>query len=249
MTERRSANDAAENPRAVIGGNHPPEPTAFDLIRQEIEDLFDEARHWADGEPITSQEVHDQIDRLRDGIHDAGKRADALRVEEKKPLDDQVKAIQDKFNPLIQPKKGKVDLAKSTLDSLLTPWRNKVAAEKAAEAARIAEEAAAATRAAQAAMQSSSGNLAAREEAEELLAEAKALEKTAKRADKAASTGLGLRTVWRVELVDIEKALDWAYGRAADEFLAVAQRNAEEAVRAGVRQVPGFAVREEKVAA
>lgn len=249
MTERRSANDAAENPRAVIGGNHPPEPTAFDIIKQEIEDLFEEAKNWADGEPIASQEIHDQIERLRDGIHDAGKRADALRVDEKRPLDEQVKAVQDKFNPLIQPKKGKVDLAKSTLDSLLTPWRNKVAAEKAAEAARIAEEAAAATRAAQAAIQQSSGNLAAREEAEELLAEAKALEKTAKRADKAASTGLGLRTVWRVELVDIEKALDWAYGRAADEFLAVAQRNAEEAVRAGVRQVPGFVVREEKVAA
>lgn len=249
MTERRSANDAAENPRAVIGGNHPPEPTAFDLIKTEIEDLFDEAKNWADGEPIASQEIHDQIERLRDGIHDAGKRADALRVDEKRPLDEQVKAIQDKFNPLIQPKKGKVDLAKSTLDSLLTPWRTRVAAEKAAEAARIAEEAAAATRAAKEAMQQSSGNLAAREEAEELLAEAKALEKTAKRADKSASTGLGLRTVWRVELVDVEKALDWAYGRAADEFLAVAQRNAEEAVRAGVRQVPGFAVREEKVAA
>lgn len=248
MTERRSANDA-ENPRAVIGGNHPPEPTAFDLIRQEIEDLFDEAKNWADGEPIASQEIHDQIERLRDGIHEAGKRADALRVDEKRPLDEQVKAIQDKFNPLIQPKKGKVDLAKQTLDSLLTPWRNKVASEKAAEAAAVAKAAEEATRAAQEAMQASSGNLAAREEAEELLAEAKALEKTAKRADKAASTGLGLRTVWRVELVDIEKALDWAYGRAADEFLAVAQRNAEEAVRAGVRQVPGFAVSYEKVAA
>jgi hypothetical protein len=229
---------------ATIGHNQSP----FEAIKQEIEDLFDEAKNWADGEAISSQAIHDQIEKLRDSIHDAGKRADALRVEEKKPLDDQVKAVQDKFNPLIQPKRGKVDLAKSTLDALLTPWRTRVAAEKAAEAARKAAEAAAATLAAQEAIQASSGNLAAREEAEELLADAKSLAKTARRADKAATTGLGLRTVWDVTLVDEEAALDWAYGRAADEFRALAQKNAEEQVRAGVRSVPGFSVVERKVA-
>jgi hypothetical protein len=245
---------AARNP--VIGDNggpslddHAAEATPFDTIKREIEDLFDEAKNWADGEAISSQAIHDQIEKLRDSIHDAGKRADALRVEEKKPLDDQVKAVQDKFNPLIQPKRGKVDMAKSTLDALLTPWRTRVAAEKAAEAARKAAEAAAATLAAQEAMRASSGNLAAREEAEELLADAKSLAKTARRADKAASIGLGLRTVWDVTLVDEEAALDWAYGRAADEFRALAQRNAEEQVRAGVRSVPGFTVVERKVAA
>ncbi|MBB5664767.1 hypothetical protein GGE68_002964 [Rhizobium leguminosarum] len=221
----------------------------FDAIKQEIEDLFDEAKNWADGEPITSQEMHDQIERLRDGIHEAGKRADALRVEEKKPLDVKVKEIQDRYNVYIAPKKGKVDMAKSTLDTLLTPWRTAKAIAAAEEAARVAAAAAAAKLAADEAIRASSGNLAAREEAEELLADAKKLEKTAKRADKAATVGTGLRTVWDVTLVDEEAAMDWLWARAKAEVLAVAQKNAEEVVRAGVRNVPGFAVVERKVAA
>lgn len=243
-----SASAPAFDPTAIATPPKTHNQSPFDAIAEEINDLFDEAKHWADGAAIADQATHDAIEKLRDSIHEAGKRADALRVEEKKPLDDQVKAIQDRYNPLIQPKRGKVDMAKAALDDLLTPWRKKVADEKAAEAARVAKEAEAARLAAQAAIQASSGNLAAREEAEELLADAKALERQAKRADKAATTGLGLRTVWTAELVDEEAAMEWCWARAKAEVLAVAQRNAEEAVRAGVRQVPGFRVVEGKVA-
>lgn len=225
--------------------NQPPEVAIF----QQIDDLYDEAKNWADGEPITSQEMADAITTLREGIHEAGKKADALRVEEKKPHDDAAKAVQDKYNKYVQPKKGRVDMAKSALDALLTPWRNRVAQEKAAEAARIAAEAEAARLAAQEAMQASAGNLAEREAAEELLADAKALEKTARRSEKAATTGLGLRTVWEAILWDEEAAMDWLWARAKDEVLAVAQRNADELVRSGVRQVPGFRVEERRVAA
>ncbi|MGM4911461.1 hypothetical protein [Rhizobium sp. 768_B6_N1_8] len=236
---------------ATIGHNQP-EPTPFDAVKQEIEDLFEEAKHWADGDPITNQEMHDAIEKLRDGIHEAGKRADALRVEEKKPLDDQVKAIQDRYNVYIQPKRGKVDMAKSTLDTLLTPWRTRVAQEKAQEAARVAAVAEAARVAAQEAIRASSGNLAARETAEELLADAKRLEKTAKRADKAATVGTGLRTVWVAtpDLADNseELRLEWAYNKDPSRFAELVQQMASEAVRAGVRSIPGFVVAENKVA-
>ncbi|WP_028003159.1 hypothetical protein [Sinorhizobium meliloti] len=248
MTERRSE-DEAENPRAVIGGNQPPEPTPFEAIRQEIEDLYEEAKNWADGEPIASQEMHDAIESLRESLHEAGKRADALRVEEKKPLDDQIKAIQDKFNPLIQPKRGRVDMAKSALDALLTPYRARIAQEKAAEAARVAAAAEEARRQATEAIRASSGNLAEREAAEGLLADAKKLERQAGRANKVATTGTGLRTVWRAELVDEAAALDWFYGERPDAFRELIQSLADEAVRRGVRKVQGFVVRDEKVAA
>ena len=235
-----------------IGHNNPPEPpTAFDLLKQEIEDLFDEAKNFCDGEPIDSEAMADVITELHDRIHECGRRAETLRVDEKKPLDDKIAEIQTKFHPLIGNTKagrGKVILAKEACQTLLTPWRQKVAAEKSAAAAKAAEEAEAARRTAQEAMQASAGNLAEREVAEELLADAKRLEKGAKRADKAATVGTGLRTVWVAVMEDPEKALDWAYGRAADEFMAVAQRNADEAVRGGLRQVPGFRVVEEKVA-
>lgn len=237
------------NPLAVASAPKTHNQSPFDLISTEINDLFEEAKNWADGEPITSQGMHDQIERLRDGIHEAGKRADEMRKEEKRPLDDQVKAIQDRYNVFIAPKKGKVDLAKSALDALLTPWRTKVAQEKAAEAARIAQEAEAARKEAVEAIRQSSGNLAAREEAEELLADAKRLEKTAKRADKAATTGTGLRTVWVATLTDAEAGLDWAYERDPARFTELVVAMANEAVRAGVRTVPGFVVAEEKRAA
>lgn len=232
------------NPLAVAGHNAPPEVTIF----QEIDDLYDEAKNWADGEPITSQAMADAITALREGIHEAGKKADALRVEAKRPHDEAAAAVQSLFNPYVQPKKGRVDMAKSALDALLTPWRNRIAAEKAAEAARIAAEAEAVRQQAVAAMQASAGNLAEREAAEELLTDARRLEKTARRSEKAATTGLGLRTVWDAVLVDEEAAMDWLWARAKDEVLAVAQRNADELVRSGVRQVPGFVVRDRKVA-
>lgn len=254
MTSTTTTDDF--NPMAVAnpgpGHNNPPaEPTPFDLLKQEIEDLYDTAKDFCDGEPIDSEAMAAVITELHDRIHDCGKRAEALRVDEKKPLDDQIAAIQAKFHPLIgntKAGKGKVILAKDACQTLLTPWRQKVAAEKAAAAAKAAEEAEATRLAAQEAMQASTGNLAEREAAEELLANARRLEKGAKKADKAATTGLGLRTTWVAVLEDPEKALDWAYGRAADEFMAVAQRNADECVRAGLRQVPGFRVVEEKVA-
>ncbi len=224
--------------------NQPP----YLAIFTEIDDLYEEAKNWADGEAISSQEMHDQIEKLYDGLHEAGKRADALRVEEKKPLDEKVKEIQDRYNRYIQPKKGRVDLAKSTLGSLLAPWRKKVADEKAAEAEKKAAEAAVALAEAQAAIRSSSGNLGAREYAEELLADAKKLERGARRADRAATTGTGLRTVWNVNIADEDKALEWAYTLAPGEFMALALSMAEEQVRGGVRSIEGFSIVEDKVA-
>lgn len=219
-----------------------------DAVFAEINDLFAEAAHWADGEPIADEATAAAITKLYDGLHAAGKRADELRVAEKKPHDDGAAAVQAKFNPFIQPKKGRVDLGKSALSDLLSVWRAAKAKAAAAEAARIAAEAAAATLAAQEAIRASSGNLAGRVEAEELLAHAAAVTKEAKRADKQATTGTGLRTVWRADLVDVNAALDWWFGERPEEFTALVQRLADSAVAAGVRKVPGFVVREEKVA-
>lgn len=221
----------------------------FDAIKAEIEDLFMEACNWADGEPIADQATHDAIERLYDGLHAAGKKADELRVAEKKPLDDKIKVIQDTYNPLIAPKKGKVDLGKSELGKLLAVWRVRVAAEKQAEADRIAKEAADATRLATIAIQASAGNLAARAEAEEQLADSKKLEKTAARTWKAATTGTGLRTVWTATCEDAEAALNWAYERDPRRFEAMVQQMADEVVKGGERTVPGFRVWEDKVAA
>jgi hypothetical protein len=247
MTTFNPLNIAGAEALAEVPKTHnlPPHEAIF----QQIDDLYDEAKNWADGEPITDEAMHDAITRLYDGLHEAGKAADDLRKDAKRPLDEQIDAIQKTYNPYIQPKKGKVDLGKSALGDLLAAWRAKVAAEKKAEADKIAAAAEAARKAADEAMRASSGNLAAREEAEEQLAEAKRLEKTANRTFKAATTGTGMRTVWVATLTDAEAGLDWAYARDPARFTALVQDMANEAVRNGLRAVPGFAVAEEKRAA
>ena len=227
---------------AGIGHNQPPYQAVFD----EIQDLYDEAKNFADGEPITSEEMHDQVTKLYDSLHDAGKRADEMRKKEKEPLDKAVKAIQDRFNPYVQPRKGKVDLGKSALGDLLAAWRAEVARKKEEEARKQREEADAAARKAEEAMRESKGNLEERERAEELLKEAKTYDKLAKRADRDATTGTGLRTVWIAEMVDAPAALDWAYERAPERFTALVQSMADEAARGGERKIPGFTVRDER---
>ncbi|MER9911678.1 hypothetical protein NKJ71_13695 [Mesorhizobium sp. M0050] len=234
------------NTAATIGHNQPPVDPVDEALAN-VQDLYDEAKNFADGEPIDSEAMHDTVTALRDAIHEAGKVADALRVEAKKPLDEQIDAIQTRFNPFIQPKKGKVDKAKASLGELLAAWRKRVADEKAAIAAAAKAEADRKAAEAQAAIRASAGNLAAREEAESLLDEAKQAERQAKRDDKAATSGLGLRTVWRCTMESEELALDWAYARAPEQFKAVVQTMAEGVVRTGMRSVPGFKVWEERI--
>lgn len=227
------------------GHNGPPKD---ETVQQQIDDLYDEARHWADGEPITSQEMHDKIEELYNGLHEAGKEADELRKEEKAPHDNKVKEVQDKWNPYVQPKKGKVDLGKSALGVLLAAWRDKVRKEKQKEADEAAAEAARLEAEAQAAIRASAGDLAGREEAEAKLKDSKQAAKSAKMATKAATTGTGLRTVWEAEMTNKAKALDWAFERDEAAFLDLVQSMANAAVRSGVREIPGFVVKEMKVA-
>ncbi|TDH35700.1 hypothetical protein E2A64_10190 [Pseudohoeflea suaedae] len=226
---------------ATIGHNQPP---ADEAVFTEITDLFDEAKNWADGEPIDSDEMHDAITKLKDGLHEAGKRAEELRVAEKAPIIKAGKDVDAKFKPY----STKVEQGKKALSDLLAAWRKKKADELAAEAKRKADLAAAEMEAAQAAIRETSGNLTARVDAEEQLSYAKDLEKNAKRAGKAATTGLGLRTIWHADITDAAAALDWAFEQDAAAFTDMATEMAQRAVRGGKRDIPGFRIWDEQVA-
>ena len=214
-----------------------------------IDDLYLEAKNWADGEPITTPEMAEAITALYDGLHEAGKEAEALRVKAKRPLDEAVDALQAVYNPYVQPKKGRVAMGKDALGVLLTAWRTEQARIARIAADKAREEAEALVAEAQAAMAASSGNLAERERAEEVVDFAKQATRFANRAEKAATVGTGLRTVWTAELADEETALEWAYNRDPSRFIALVQQLADEAVRSGLRVVPGFKVLEGKKAA
>ncbi|UXN70874.1 hypothetical protein N8A98_06720 [Devosia neptuniae] len=235
---------------AVLGGSNggPPIIDPADAFAK-IDDLYEEAKNFADGEPITTPEMAEAITALFDGLHEAGKEAEALRVAEKAPLDTRIDAIQSKYNPYVQPKKGKVAMGKDALGVLLTAWRVEQQRIAAAAADKARREAQALQAEATAAMQASAGNLAERERAEEIIGFAKEAERFAARSEKAATTGTGLRTKWVARLEDEEAALGWAYERSPELFTALCQQIADEAARSGVRTIPGFAVVEEKKAA
>ena len=212
----------------------------------EIDALYEEAKNWADGAEIENGEQHDAAKAVHDAIHEAGKKADEFRVKEKKPLDDQIKVIQDRYNPYIQKDKGKVDKAKAALKPVLAQWRAKVEAEKRAAAEQAAKEAEEKRLAAEAAMQTSTGNLKAREQAEELLSDAKSAAKDARKAGKAATAGIGLRTYYEPHLTDLRAAVGHYWSKDPQAFKDLIQKLAEADIRAGCRKIPGFEIKETK---
>lgn len=239
-------------PTPTHGDNGGPKVNAeFETIAARISDLYDEARNWADGEPIASAEVAEAVTALFDGLHAAGNEAEALRKAEVRPLDDAKAEVQARFHGLIgdtKQGKGKVLLGKAALQTLLSAWRaaEQKRAQEAADKARREAEAEMAK--AEELIRASAGNLEAREVAEEVLAGAKEAGRFAAKQEKAATVGTGLRTVWVADLKDEGLALDWAYTRSPERFRELVVSMAEEAVRLGVRVVPGFDVREERVA-
>lgn len=247
----------AENPRAVIGGNAPP-PTPFAIVLKKIEDLYDEAKLWMDGEPISSQEQADGIANLMAMIRAAEAEAEALRVAEKKPLDVQIAEIQSRFAPLIadtKSVKGKTVRAIEACKAALAPWLKKIADEKQAreDAARaVADEA---RRIAEQAIRSRDAtNLAESEAAEQLVKDAKRAEQTANRIGRESVTSggtvgraIGLRTVWVATLTNFRDAAAHYYVTAKDEMTVFVQGLADKEVAAGKRMIPGFEIKDEKV--
>lgn len=222
--------------------------TPFDEIVMEIDDLYTEAAGWADGTPIENQAQCDALDVLDKALLDAGKRLDALRVEEKRPLDEAVQAIQDRYNPYVQPKKGRVDLARSCLNPLRAAWKAAEAKKKAEAAEKARLEAQAEKAKAEEMIRASAGNLVAREAAEEQLSTAKEAEKFANRQERRATTGLGLRPSYSVGVDDLNEAIKYYWLEDRREFETLVLTLAQRDVAKGRRAIPGISITEIKKA-
>lgn len=243
---------------ATIGHNNPPELSPFDAIKIRIEDLYEEAKQWLDGEPVTTQEQANALNTLENRIREAAKEAEALRKGEVKPLDDAKAEIQERFNALIGETKtvtGKTVMAIAAIKSALKPYLLELDRQQREAAAKAREIAEAAERAALVAMQTRDAeNLAEREEAERLLNEAKALNTAASKAEdaKAHAKGdgraSGLRSVWRAQMNSPFDAAAWAWKTHRDELTAFVQGLADRDVRdLKARTIPGFNIIEDMV--
>ncbi len=242
---------------AVIGHNMPPEPTPFEAIEARINDLYDEAKQWLDGEPVTTQAQANALNNLEGHIRQAAKDAETLRKAEVKPFDDAKAEVQARYNPLIGETKavtGKTVKAIDAVKSALKPYLLEVDRLQRAAAQKAREEAEAAQREAMEAMrQRDKANIEERERAEQLIADAKDLEKDAAKLEAAKPHAKGefratsLRTVYRAEMVSYLEAAAWAFTNKRDEMTAFLMDLAAKEVRAGKRVAfQGFNVIEER---
>lgn len=241
-----------------IGDNGPPEPTPFELVKADIDDLYAEAKNWLDGEPIATEGQAEEIGKLRDKLRAAAKRAEEQRKIEAKPFDDGKAEVQARYNPLIQKDRGICDLAIKTCNQALKPWLDKIDAELRAkalaereEAERIAREARDAARKA-----AESASIDDREKAEDLLSAAKQQVATMKAAEKArpqvagATRAIGMKSVWHPELVDPAAAIEHyrkAQPGALKEWMLDQARKDVHVGPKPPSAIPGFKMVEERV--
>lgn len=239
-----------------IGHNGAPEPTPFEVVQSQINDLYGEATHWLDGNPIKSQDEADAIQTLMRLIQAAEKKADETRKDEAKPHDEAKAEIQDRYNQLIGKTKSVTGLTVRAIDAckkVLAPWLKKLDDENKAKVEAARMEAEAKQRAAMEAMQQRDGtDLAASERAETLVQEAKQADRDARRAEntKASAKGEGraasLRTSYRAEITDMKAFARYAWTNRQAEMQEFLESLAQKIVNTGRIQIDGVVVHEDR---
>ena len=233
---------------SLIGHNNPPPHEAFAI---HIGDLYEEAKHWLDGAGVNSQEEADKVSLLIESLRRARKDADAARAEEKRPHDEAAKAVQARWKPIID----QADRAAEVAKGALTPYLKRIADEQRAREEAARREAEEKARQAAEALRASTADLEAREAAEAMLDAAKDAEREASKAGRAKAhakggeRAIGLRTYHRPVMVNAREALTHYLTTQPEAIKAILQQLAEQDVRSGKRQIPGFeVVAEERVA-
>lgn len=249
----RADEDSAARERAKANSNAPADP--FEAHKADIDDMYDEAKNWLDGQAIKNAAQADDVASLIDRLSKAWKAADDARDTEKRPHLEAGNAVQAKYKPILT----KAETAKAVAKKAQETWLKKLRDEQAAIARKAAEEAQAAAKAALDAIQAANeaGDLGAREEAETLVEQAKDLIYDAKVAEKAkpqaksqfGARAMGLRSVWTPALIDGVLAMRhyWLIPDRRAEIEALMLEMARKDVRAGTRSIPGFSVTEDHI--
>lgn len=192
----------AINPRAVIGGNNPPDP--IDVALEPFGPILEEAANWLDGAQVENDGQLDATETLLKELKAARKAVDVARDECTKPLHEAWKSEVARWKPT----QDDLDRQVKCLVAAQAPYKAKLAAEKEEarrkaqeEADRIAEEARKAHLAANAA------SIEEQRKADELIAAAEEAQKQARIAAK--DTVKGMRTVQVYEIEDHRAALHW----------------------------------------
>jgi len=208
-----------------------------------IDDLYELAEGALTGKEIDSAEKAAQLETLKNDIKKAVADADKARKAEKEPHLEAGRAVDAKWKPLTD----KGTLAAKTAADALTPWLQKVQAEKDAEQKRLRDEADAKAEAARKAFTTTAPtDLEARAEAERLAKEAAKATAAANKIDRSAT---GLRTYWTATVTDYGALLAYLKKSDAPALRAMLDEYAERQKNAGARILPGVLIEMEKRAA
>lgn len=256
--ERAEAEANAPVAEATEGHNGAP-ATPFDAIKAKADDLRLEAGNWLDGAEIENQAQADEIGKMLDMVRKLKAEAEAAKTAEKKPFMDAANEVQARYNTLTGETKAQTGVLitiEQTVKATLAKWLRKVAAEQEAarqEAARIAREAEEKARE-HVAHTHDTSDIEDREAALAEIDKARHAANELSQANKAKAQAqggeraIGLRTVYRPEIVKLSDALKHYWMDRPDAFTDLVMQFARDDIRAGKRSgIPGINIISEQV--
>jgi len=193
---------ATANPRAVIGGNAPPDP--IDTALEPYSDILEEVANWLDGATVENDGQLTATDALLKELKAARKAVDEARDDCTKPLHEAWKSEVARWKPT----QDDLDRQVKCLVAAQAPYKQKLVAEQEAAKAKAREEAGRIAEAArQAHLAANAASIEEQRKADELLAAAEEAAKAVAKADKA--TVKGMRTVQVYVIESHKEALNW----------------------------------------
>lgn len=223
----------------------------FTKDKERVEELTATANLWLEKVPeIKSQEQAGKADDFRKQLRAMKKAVEDDRKLETDPLEQEKKKIKARYDAL----HPFLDVAFTKMGELITPWMEKLEAEKK-EAERIAREKAdqAAMKAEAAARKAEeANNVEASVDADLARQEAEAAAKDAEKISKVkpgirgenSSRSTSFRTSWVAEVNDIRSAA--AYYQEDPGLIEALEKLASADARGGKRKIPGFKVFEKR---
>ncbi|QSR18448.1 hypothetical protein [Novosphingobium sp. KA1] len=262
-----AGNDDA-NPRAVIGGNNPPEETPAPklegraAIEAHADDLLTEAANWADGVAIENEGQAAKVGTLHRSLQEVAGLVNKQADDEKRPLNDAVNEIakwQNGYTAKAGMKTipaGSLTKAIAATGRLSAAWLQKLDDERKQREKAAADAAFAAAQEAMALRTEAkeTTDLAVMDRAEDALAGAKALLREAEVVSKEkvrveageGQRAMTLRTIYHAELIDAPNSYALAYGHYKQnpefmaEFHGLIQRWATRDARVEATRVRGI---------
>ena len=194
-----------DNPRAVIGGNSPPDPIEATLAP--FDAALAEAANWLDGKPVSNAEQMKAVDALAKQVKAARKAVKDARDAATGPLHEAWKAEVARWKPT----EDDLDRITKGLAAIVDGFKRKLAAEQEAARRAAYEEAERKKREAEAAaLAADAGNIDAQRQA--AAAKQEAID-AARQASKTKVEVRGLRTEHRHEITDYRAAASWIWQR------------------------------------